>query len=272
MEYGQDDSHVGHKKALRRSLHRRQDGSTCPSIAPVDCNTQNLCCPLSSVCIAVSGGNTGCVVSNNQGQTLTLPPLSKLTPAATSSSSSSSSTTMTTTKSALTTPTVITIVPVTDTTSSTTSTTSSDTTSAPTSLPTTALKTQSTDSFVTSLPSATASAELTASPTNASESFQACNAHCTSSLISGSNICIVVLATAIHYPFRSDDRRRWRSANVLCLSWRTGSKPDQKRNNRGDRSTDRRLLSGTFGLLPIAEAAKSCGASGREDESLAPRA
>lgn len=135
-------------QAAAQELHRRQDGGTCPAIAPLDCQRQDVCCPLSSECVAMADGGTGCVVSNNFGQTLTLTPRPKETPSSVPASTStvpSTEPTSTDTVPVPTTPTESTTVP--------SPIPVTDTSTFITSLPTGPSTTQSTDTSVTSPPS-----------------------------------------------------------------------------------------------------------------------
>lgn len=123
---------------VQRALENRQDQAVCPAIAPVDCNNGQ-CCPPGSFCMQLRAGLSGCVISNNQGQTLTLTAL----PRTTSPGVAPPSTTTTTSSQ----------------TEPTSGTTSATPPSFVTSLPTVSSSTSLTEpagsSFITSLPTLT---------------------------------------------------------------------------------------------------------------------
>ncbi|CAN8104914.1 unnamed protein product [Discula destructiva] len=136
-----------HENAARRDMHGRQDGATCPAVGPVDCNN-GMCCPLSSECLPKLDGGTGCVVSNNQGQTVTVMAFQKTGSPPTPTTSGTLGTTLS--------PSTPTPVPTTKTTSTAppliatpTSATTNATSRFITSVP---IATSTTTSFVTSRP------------------------------------------------------------------------------------------------------------------------
>lgn len=81
-------------------LEARQ-GGVCPGLAPVECDNGECCAP-GSVCQAISDDSTGCVISNNQGQTLTLTAMPRTTEPGRSTTSSDSDASTTSSKETVT--------------------------------------------------------------------------------------------------------------------------------------------------------------------------